>query len=436
MNKTVSQSNISLTSVCLLLGFVTLFGCGGGKKSKPIVVGDVKSIESAPDVDATAGDWPWWRGPNNNSIATLEQPIEDISATLNLDGIRWKIPVPGRGHASPIVVGTQVIIATADESARTMSLISYNNEDGGEQWNTQLHRGKFMRTHSKNSHASQTPASDGKHIYTASMIDDGIQVAAVSLDGKIKWSTTAGAFQSRHGYGSSPCIYKSLVIVSGDHGGGSWLAALDRESGDIVWRVNRSGDTSFATPILAKVKGTDQILLSGHRKLISYHPASGEILWQSKGTSPTTANTCAWNDELVFTSGGYPDTGLMAVNVEAPHVVAWEDNMKQYVPSPLVLGDKLIATQDTGIVHCFKADSGEKLWKARLDGDCSGSPVAVGDTILQLTEKGVLHAYKHDPEFDEIVKLQLEGIGMSTPVVCDSGIFIRTSKWLYCFEAK
>jgi outer membrane protein assembly factor BamB len=408
-----------------------LTGCSRGKSSESIVASNTAEIENAPDVVAAQGDWPWWRGPQHNGVASSsELPVE-----LNEASIRWQVSIPGRGHASPIVVGNQVIVATADENAKTISLISYNTADGKEQWTTPLHSGSFMRSHAKNSHASATPACDGQQIYTASMIDNGIQVAAVTLDGKIVWNKTAGNFSSRHGYGSSPCIYKSLVIINGDNDGGGWLAALDRKSGRIVWRVQRSSNSSFATPVVAHLNDQDQLLVSGHNQLISYRPADGTMLWESKGTSPTTANTVAWNNELVFTSGGYPETGVMAVRADGSGKVVWENKIKEYVPSPLVVGDKLIVTQDTGIVMCLSADTGTELWKQRLEGECSGSPIAVGDTILQITEKGVLYAYQYDPEYSQVAKLKLDGMGMSTPVVCDQGLFVRTDKWLYCFAA-
>ena len=190
----------------------------------------------------------------------------------------WQADVPGRGHATPSIWGEQVFVATADEGQQTKSLLCYDRPSGALVWNREIHRSGFMHIHSKNSQASATPACDGRHVYCAFMVNEGIWLNAVDLAGQIAWQQKAGDFRSKHGYGSSPLIYKSLVIVAADNDGGGFLAALHSESGKIAWKIPRERSASFGTPVLANVAGREQLLLSGQSSVISYNPVTGEEL--------------------------------------------------------------------------------------------------------------------------------------------------------------
>ena len=425
-----NSSRLPQTTFAVVFCLIVIV-CGCNRKSVDTIVNiDAKTIESSSDVQFAASDWPWWRGPHQDGIALENSVPVVLDESKNL---RWKIPLSGEGHASPIVVGDKVFLATANPSSESMSLVCFRATDGEELWETLLHQGKFMHMHNKNTQASATPASDGSKVYTAFMFADGIQVSAVDLDGNIVWQQQAGPFTSRHGYGSSPVLYKSLVIVNGDNHGSGFLAALDRETGQIAWRIKRNNEASFATPVIADLYGKPQLLLSGAKQMCSYNPANGSLNWQSAGPASTTANTVAWNDELVFASGGYPQQSVMAIKADGSKQVVWQKDFKAYVPSPLLVGDKLIVTQDTGIVHCLTASTGEELWKQRLDGECSGSPIAIGDTIIQATETGNVYSYKFDPAYEAISEIKLDGRILSTPVASGHGLFIRTSTHLYCF---
>src|SRR5688500_12481950 len=157
-----------------------------------------------------AADWPQWRGPTGDGVAEAAQPPMTWSESTN---ILWKAGVPGRGHASPSVVGQRVFIVAADEQAGTQSLLCYDAGNGKPLWSTLIHKGRLVRINPKNSQASATPASDGNHIYTVFAIDDGLHATALNLDGKILWQKKIGPYQSEHGYGSSPVIYQDKLIV-------------------------------------------------------------------------------------------------------------------------------------------------------------------------------------------------------------------------------
>jgi outer membrane protein assembly factor BamB len=350
------------------------------------------------------------------------------SSTKN---VLWRTDVPGSGHATPIVCGERVFVATSDTSQETMSLLCFARATGKQLWQRELHRGGFARIHQKNSHASPTPACDGQRVFTVFTVQNALRVSAVDLDGAIIWQAEAGPFDSLHGYGSSPVLFESLVIVSGDNRGPGYLAALHRETGEIVWRVQRGNQPSFSTPIIANVGGRNQLLLSGQDQVTSYDPATGELLWKTEGPASTTANTMAWNDEFVFASGGYPQDGIMAIRPDSGEV-AWKNDERDYVPSPLVLGDRLLVVQDRGVAICFDAKTGKSLWKQRLGGNFSASPTLAGEYVYVPDEDGKMIVFKVTPKFEKIAENDLGDGGFASPVICGGQLFLRTSRSLYC----
>jgi len=415
--------SISFATVCLL----SLIGCGGGSV-EPIAVGDPAAITGSESVAAAATDWPWWRGPDSDNHAAGPLPPDEWSETKN---VLWKADVPGRGHSTPIVCGEMVYVTTADEKLEVKSLLAFDRQTGKQQWNTPVHSEGFMHTHQKNSQASATPACDGAHIYTVFMVDQGVWASAVDLQGEIAWQTKAGDFKSRHGYGSSPLIYKSLLIVVGDSSGGAFLTAIYRDSGKIAWRTPRNNNASFGTPALLDVNGAPQLLVSGSEEVISYNPADGTELWRSEGPATTTANTMvAWND-LVFSSGGYPQRNLFAIRPSDQSIV-WKDSVKVYVPSMLLLGDRLLAISDEGVAQLYAADTGDRVWRERLGGNFSSSPVTLDDRIYATNEAGKTFVFKAGDQLEILAENQLPSGGFASPVICDGTLYLRTDNQLFC----
>lgn len=420
-----------MRTTTLILPFVSIvaaiIGCGGHVDE--ISPEDVAAIRDAPKVTSNEADWPWWRGPNRNNHAEGPAPPTSWSESEN---VVWKAGVPGRGHASPIVVGNHVVVATANEQNETQSLVCFDRSTGKRRWNRTLHNGGFERMHSKNSQASATPACDGNTVFAVFLNDGAIWVSAVNLeDGKVNWQKKAGGFGSQHGYGSSPVLYKSLVIVSGDSSSKSFLTALDRESGDIVWRTRRENEHSFGTPIIAASGGESRLLLSGQDSVAAYDPASGQQLWKSDGSADSTANTMAWSDNLVIASGGHPDRNVMAFRAKDGELV-WEKDFKLYVPSPLVVENRVYCMNDDGILYCLNATDGKTLWRKRMGGNFSASPVLAGQYIFVPSERGTMHVFRDGDKYEQVAENVLSEGGFASPVICGGQLFLRTNHFLYC----
>jgi len=424
------QRILSLTVPALLLAILLAAGCSPpAPPATAVSVQEPGKIQEAAPVEATDGDWPWWRGGGNNNLGKGEAPPVKWTKTEN---VIWKASVPGRGHASPIVVGQQVIVATAEEDAEKMLLLSYSRENGKEMWRKELHSGGFPKKHAKNSHSSATPASDGENIYAVCLVDDAVWVSALSLNGDILWQKEAGKFRSKFGYGSSPVIYKSLVIIQGDNSGGGFLTALYRDTGELAWRAPRKSVDSYGTPLLVKAAGRQQLLLHGQNQVVSYDPENGEELWRQDGTASTAGNTMAAEGDTLYASGGYPERNLIAMNA-ADGKILWSKDFKIYIPSLLAYDGRLLAVQDDGIARLFDGQTGDEIWKKRLGGGYSASPSKAGDAIYVPAEDGTVHVFRASGnKFEELSAPKVADTGFASPVFASSRLYLRTGKELYC----
>lgn len=395
---------------------------------------------------ANSGDWPWWRGPNFNGIA--ESGPRPPVAWRTDHNVVWQVPVPGRGHSSPTICGDQIFLTTADDAAEVQSILSFDRNTGKRRWKHDANRGGFpSRIHRKNTHASPSVACDGSAVYAVFLNHDGIQVVAVDLEGREIWNRVAGKYtpnEYKYGYGASPVLYGSLVIVLGDFDGDAFLVGLDRETGDDVWRVARPSSVNYSSPIVANVAGRDQLLLCGNDVITSFNPLTGESLWSAEATTMATAGTMVWTDDLVFASGGYPHPETVCVRADGSGEVLWRNDHNCYEQSMLAAGGYVYAVNNSGIAICWNAETGEEQWRQRLGGPFSSSPVLCGDDIYVTNEKGTSWVYRATPEkFDLVMENQLGDEVFATPTICGGKIFLRVAEstggerkeLLYCIGA-
>jgi outer membrane protein assembly factor BamB len=385
-----------------------------------------------------ANDWPWWRGPTYDG----KSPDRVVPTTWSqTENVAWQVAVPGRGHASPIVCGDRVFLATADEQTQKQSVMAFDRQSGKPLWTTTAHTGGFMNKHGKNSHASATPACDGERVYSAFINDGALRVTAMDIDGKTLWQSSAGEFRSEHGYGSSPVLYKSLVIVLGDSLSRCFIAALDSKTGRPVWQVDRKTTGkhgSYATPIVARVSGKPQLLVSGMESTSSLDPESGKLIWSCNGPAEVTACTPAFSDTVVFSSGGFPEKELLAIrgngtgDVTRSHVIWRSGKGVTYVPSPLFHNGRLYVVSDNGVTTCFEAANGKQVWQGRIDGDFSSSPVLAGEFLFVTNERGKTYVLKTGPKFEVVAQNDLNDGGFASPAICGGRIYLRTDQHLYC----
>lgn len=390
---------------------------------------------------AEFSDWRQWRGPHGNGIA-------DAAATPPLtwsesDNVKWKAFVPGRGLSSPIVVGDLVILTSAEGEGQFV--IAYGRSDGAIRWKERVHVGGLTeKIHAKNSAATPTAASDGEAIYVVFHNAGRVVLTALDLAGGRLWQKDTGPYECDYGFGyaPSPALHRGRLIVAAEFTEGGYLAAFRSSDGEELWRTERRIKTSYSSPIVATVSGTEQILLSGGAQVSAYDPADGSLLWQVAGTTAATCGTAVWSEDTVFASGGFPGKETLAVRLGDTPTVAWRNGDKCYEQSLLYYGGHLYAFNDGGIAVCWDAVSGEQKWKVRLGGPVSASPIFAGGRIYATNERGITHVFSPNPDqFTKLAENTLGDEGFATPVYVGGEVFVRTAtnsgerkEWLYCLE--
>jgi outer membrane protein assembly factor BamB len=415
------------------------------------------TLQTPTGIEVARGDWPWWRGPMLDGHAAGPAPPVRFSAKEN---VLWKADVPGRGHASPCIWGDRIFISTAEGkegslasekgqpiilpsgSGEVQTLLCFDRATGKRLWRTEVHRGRFAKRHLKNSHATPTPACDGTRVYVAYPHDEAVWLTAFDLDGKIFWQQKVSPLEGRYGYGSSPLLWRGLVILHVDHAGENTIKALDAKTGRVAWQQDRGTWYGFSSPIVAPLAGRDQLIVSGAKRVVSYDPKSGRELWTCEGPSNTMTATPVLGDGRVFASGGDPQTGVRCIradgrgDVSGTHV-AWQNTTKVYVPSPLLVEDRLVAVKDVGVAVCYDARSGRELWEERLGGDeFSASPTYCDGLVFVPNEEGRLFVFKPGKRFELVAQNELGDGGFASPVIGDGKLYLRTLHRLYCIGEK
>lgn len=389
-------------------------------------------------------DWPWWRGPNFTGIASSDQnPPIHWSDSKN---VLWKSPLPGRGHGSASMVGDRIFLVTAEHDHQTQSLHCLERATGKRLWATVVHEGGFdSGGNGKSTLASCTPACDGEKIYVNFLNRSGIHASSLDLSGKILWQTKVSDYVIHQGFGASPAIYDSLVIVSADHKGAGAIAGLSRDKGEIVWKISRPKLPNYASPIILRVAGREQLLFTGCNLVTSLNPKDGKKFWEANGSTEECVTSVVADGDLIFTSGGYPKNHISAFRADGSGKLVWEIGNRVYVPSLLAKDGYLYGVLDAGVASCWRCSDGHEMWKGRLSGTFSSSPVMVGDRVYATNETGTTYVFKANPEkFESIAENQLGDEVFATPTICGGRIYTRVAvgagegrrEWLYCLGEK
>jgi len=415
-----------------------------------------------------AANWPQWRGPDGSGISNEKNLPAEWTPTKN---IKWKTPIAGRGHSSPIVWGNRIFLTTAIEGEvvpgakavkhmadgkeflhpdsvgadrkHTFKVIALDRNSGKVLCESVAWEGTpYDNRHRKSSFASSTPATDGKLVY-AFFGTEGLY--AYDYNGKLAWKAKLGNLGTvGMGTGTSPILYEKLVIVQCDeeNGDSSFIVALDKQTGKEVWRTPRKVQVSWATPILVRTAKRAELITSGTEFVISYDPATGKELWRHKGVESNAIPSPVANSEMVFLVAGFPAKIAMAIKLGGSGDLTGTPNVPwtyakgtAYVPSPILYGDYLYLTTDRGILTCIDAKTGEVKYEGGripIPATFTASPVAFEGKILMTSEDGDTFIVKAGPKHEILGTNSIGEAVYASPAVADGRIFIRGEKNLYC----
>ncbi len=413
-------------------------------------------------------NWPEWRGLYNTGAVKGGDTPAEFSETKN---VKWKVEIPGKGHATPIIWGNQIIIQTAvatdKKTAKTdvtepktnpipsgptefihqFKVISINKNTGKINWQTVVKEVlPIERTHELGSWASNSPCTDGENIF-AFFGSRGL--FCLDFNGNLKWSRDFGQMDivASFGEGSSPAIYKDKIFIQWDHQGKSYMYALNKKTGEDAWKVERAEVTSWATPLVVEVNGKAQVITSATNKVRSYDAETGNLIWECGGMTRNVIPSPVYADGIVYLLSGFRGNSLKAVDlanakgdITGSKAILWEYNQDTpYTPSSLLLNGKLYFLKaNNGILTCLNATDGKVLYSnQKLDGitNIFSSPTGNNEKIY-FAGQGVVDVVKAGSDFVLLNKNILDDTFHASPVIVGNDLFLRGFKYLYCISEK
>jgi outer membrane protein assembly factor BamB len=418
-------------------------------------------------------NWPSFRGPHTSGVADGQQPPATWDTATGRN-VRWKTPLPGLAHSSPITWGDKVFVTTAvsadpksefrpglygagtsakDVSRHRWQVFCVDKHSGEVLWRRTACEGvPRVKRHIKSSHSNPTPATDGKHL-VVSFASEGLY--CYDLDGNPLWKQAlgridVGAFNDpdlQWGAASSPIINHDLVIVQCDRQKDSFIAAYHIDTGQRVWRTPRDEFPSWSTPTVYEAPGRPELIANGAKYIRGYDPRTGHELWRLGPNSEIPVPAPVLGQGLIFVTNGYrPIQPIYAIRpgaagdislqpgAESSDAVAWSKTRGgPYLPTPLVYGSYLYTCSNSGIVTCYDARSGKQIYRQRLGGSggYSASPVAADGKLYFTAEEGDVRVVRAGPRYALLAINKMGDTCMATPAIADGMIFVRTQHYLF-----
>ena len=413
------------------------------------------------------GNWPQWRGPLATGAAVTGNPPTVFDETQNL---KWKTEIPGKGHATPAVWGDKIIVLTAvpttekaaaepkslSEGEQQMSgastdlihdfkVILVDLNSGKIQWETTVARELPQEnTHNLGSWASNSPCTDGEFIY-AYFGSRG--VFCLDLNGKIIWQKDYGQMKKHmsFGEGESPYLYKDKLFIQWDHEGESFVVALNKKTGDEIWKQNRDEKTSWPTPLVVEVNGQPQLITVATNQVRSYDANTGEIIWTTTGMTRNCIPNPVYADGILYVMSGFRGSALQAIDIAKAKgditgtpAILWTYNQDTpYTPNPMLMDGKLYFLRvNNGFLTALDAKTGSVLYsKEKLEGisDLYSSPTG-GAGKIYIASENICLVIKAGEKFEMLSSNKLDDDFHASPVIVGKKLILRGFKSLYCFE--
>jgi outer membrane protein assembly factor BamB len=405
-----------------------------------LVVGLAGVVEvGAGEIFSASGNWAGWRGDGSGVSSEKHLPV----FWSEKENVVWRTELPGEGNSSPVVWGNQIFLtASLDEGAKRF-VLCLDAQRGKILWQTELKPEEKTLLYPKTGFAAPTPVTDGRRVY---VFFDTPGVVALDLDGKVIWTRSLGPFQSPYNVGTSPVLYKDMVIQCCDHHGKSFVVALGAERGEERWRTPRPSSSCghFGTPLLIQVGGRTQLVCNGE-PVAAYDPDTGRELWSCRGMKECVGPSPVFGHGLLYASSGR--TGpVMAIDptgqgdVTETHVRMHAITGGPYVPTPVVY-PHLLVPGDNGRMMFYNG-RGKLVVEGRVRDHFTSSPVAADGKIYWPSERGKTYVIDASglaaprPAVKVLAVNQIRGVCLASPAIAHGQLLLRTNEALYCIAER
>ena len=393
----------------------------------------------------SAGDtWPRFRGPNGSG----RSDEKGFPVRWTDDDYEWKTKLPGLGHSSPSVWAEHVFLTCATEDGKKRFVIDVDASTGKIRWQRELEAETHEIFHF-NSYASATPALDGKRAYVVFASGKDLILVAFDFKGEQVWLKKPGNLINApaHGWGGSLVVFGDLVIFVNSQERSSFLLAVDSATGEERWKSDlKSTTAAHSTPLIVERDGEDPALFLSNvgTGIARVDPRDGKVKWRVNVFNSRVVSSPVYGHGLVFATNGGGGVGrfLAAVPIDGDgdfdnSRATWtRDRELPYVPTPIIDGDELYLWGDKGTIVCVEAKTGKDVWKARVEGDYSGSPIWLDGKLYCSARDGKVVVIAAGRKFELLAENQLGERSHATPAVAGGRMFLRGFEHLFCLRAK
>ncbi len=389
---------------------------------------------AALSFSALAGDWPQFRGPDSTGTA----PDAVIPSKPKID---WSTALPGRGLASPIIVGDKVFVTcSSGPKQERLHLICFAKADGAKLWERQLRATGRTMSHPKTAIAACTPCSDGQRVFALWSCND---VAAFDLQGNLLWvrglTVDYANASNSLGMASSPIVIGETLVTMIENDSESYTLGLDVKTGRNLWKLERPKAANWTSPVpwRAAAKATPIALLQSSKGLIGVDAASGSKLWEYGDGASTTSSTVVAEGVIYAPSNGITALAPKA-NGEAPEQLWRSKQINPATISPVALDAHIFSINGAGVLTKADLKTGDAKFKLRLTGPFSGSPVGAGQRLLAVNEKGLVQIVDTAAADGAVIgqlqlplKAETKELILCTPALSGGKVFLRTDSTLW-----
>jgi outer membrane protein assembly factor BamB len=373
-----------------------------------------------------------FRGPWGNGISQHKSiPVDWDGATGK--AVAWKTEIPRPGYNSPIIWEDRIYLSGADATAQVV--YCYDRHSGSLLWLSET--GDIPGSPAEKPQVTEDTGlaapgltTDGKRIFAIFATGD---VVCFNTAGERLWARNLGVPDNHYGHSSSLLVWDGKLIVQYDTNRGGRILTLDAGSGDTLWDQKRSTAISWASPILVKHSGTYQVVLSADPLVAGYELNSGKELWAVECMMGEVGPSPAYGGGMIYAANEY--ARLVAINLDNPTAIAWEDD--EYLPevaSPVVSDGLLFIATSYGVFICYDAATGEKYWEQEYGHGFYSSPVIADGRVYAIDMGGTMHIFNVSKELSLAGEPTLGEKAYATPAFAPGKIYIRGEKHLFCIE--